>query len=197
MALVVIPILKGNYKMFKKFLQCLLLGALISSLTACSTTDESGAIVEDPTGSGEQVSNVEDGAIIVGDNYVSQNGNLNLTPEQRAKLEALKQDSTVFFGFNSEAIDNRYISLLQAHAEFLRDNPSIKAIVEGHTDERGTPEYNVALGERRTRSVAQYLMNLGVSADQLSIVSYGEEKPLDPGHSEAAWSKNRRAVIVY
>src|SRR5574344_1028551 len=170
--------------MFKKFLQCMFLGALIASLTACSTTDEGGA-------------NVEDCAIIVGDNYSSGNSGLNLSPEQRAKLEALKQDSTIYFAFNSEAIANNYVALLQAHAEFLRDNPSVTAIVEGHTDERGTPEYNVALGERRTRSVAQYLINLGVSADQLSIVSYGEEKPLDPGHSESAWSKNRRAVIVY
>ena len=66
-----------------------------------------------------------------------------------------------------------------------------------HTDERGTPEYNIALGERRARSVARYMQNLGVDINQMSVVSYGEEKPVDPGHNESAWSQNRRAVLNY
>ena len=86
---------------------------------------------------------------------------------------------------------------MQAHAQYLRDNPDARIIIEGHTDERGTPEYNIALGERRARSVARYMQNLGVDVNQLSIVSYGEEKPAEVGHSEAFWSKNRRAVINY
>jgi peptidoglycan-associated lipoprotein len=186
--------------MFKKLLNGILCAVMMFSLAACSTTQDSsdsGAIVEDPTGTNEEITNLEDGAIIVGDNYESENANVEMQEAEKAKLEALKQDATIYFGFDSESIDNNYVALLQAHAEFLRNNPNIKVIIEGHTDERGTPEYNVALGERRTRSVAQYLMNLGVSVDQLSIVSYGEEKPLDSGHSESSWSKNRRAVIVY
>lgn len=86
---------------------------------------------------------------------------------------------------------------MQAHAQYLRDNPDSRIIIEGHTDERGTPEYNIALGERRARSVARYMQNLGVDVNQLSIVSYGEEKPVDPGHAESSWQKNRRAVINY
>ena len=70
-------------------------------------------------------------------------------------------------------------------------------LVEGHTDERGTPEYNVALGERRAKSVVSFLSGLGVSNGQISVVSYGEEKPVDPSSNEAAWAKNRRAVLVY
>ncbi len=201
--------------MANKILQLLLACMLVTTMTACSTTDDSAsnstddngdnsAIVEDPTASGDTMTNVEDGAIIVddgaiivGDDYVSQNATVPVAGEQRAKLEALKQDATIYFAYNSEAIANNYLALLQAHAQFLRDNANVSVIIEGHTDERGTPEYNVALGERRTRSVAQYLMNLGVSANQISIVSYGEEKPTDPGHNESAWSKNRRAVIIY
>ena len=86
---------------------------------------------------------------------------------------------------------------MQAHAKYLRENPDAHIIIEGHTDERGTPEYNIALGERRARSVARYMQNLGVDVNQLSIVSYGEEKPLVVGHNENAWAKNRRAVINY
>ena len=186
--------------MFKQVIASFIIGMMVLSVSACSTSQESseaGAIVEDPTGSGEEITNLEDGAVIVGDDYVSENANAEIEAAEKAKLEALKQDATIYFGFDSETIANDFVALLQAHAEFLRNNPNIKVIIEGHTDERGTPEYNVALGERRTRSVAQYLMNLGVSVDQLSIVSYGEETPAEVGHSEAFWSKNRRAVINY
>ncbi len=89
------------------------------------------------------------------------------------------------------------MGVLQANAKYLRSNPDARVVVEGHTDERGTPEYNIALGERRARSVARYLQNLGVDVNQISVVSYGEEKPVDPGHDESAWSKNRRAVLNY
>ena len=87
--------------------------------------------------------------------------------------------------------------MLDAHAAFLRNNPSYKVTVEGHADERGTPEYNIALGERRANAVKMYLQGKGVSADQISIVSYGKEKPAVLGHDEAAYAKNRRAVLVY
>ena len=87
--------------------------------------------------------------------------------------------------------------MLDAHANFLRSNPSYKVTVEGHADERGTPEYNIALGERRANAVAKYLQALGVPVSQISIVSYGEEKPLVLGQGEEAYAKNRRAVLVY
>lgn len=182
--------------MFKKYFLTILLGTFLATLTGCATTDENpSAIVEDSID--EPITNVEDGAVIVGDNYISENDGLNLTAEQRAKLEALKQDSVIFFGYDSDLIPNSYAALLQTHADLLREAPQIKIIIEGHTDERGTPEYNIALGDRRARSVARYLLNLGVPAEQISIVSYGEEKPLVMEHNESAWSKNRRAVITY
>jgi peptidoglycan-associated lipoprotein len=76
------------------------------------------------------------------------------------------------------------------------NNSQEKIVIEGHCDERGTAEYNIALGERRAKSVKRYLINLGVDSSQLSTISYGEERPADPGHNEAAWAKNRRAEFV-
>lgn len=87
--------------------------------------------------------------------------------------------------------------MLAAHAAYLSKDASLKVTIEGHADERGTPEYNIALGERRAQAVAKYIQALGVQADQISIVSYGEEKPLVLGQSEDAYAKNRRAVLVY
>ncbi|HAS3827899.1 TPA: peptidoglycan-associated lipoprotein Pal, partial [Vibrio cholerae] len=94
-------------------------------------------------------------------------------------------------------IASDYEAMLAAHAAYLVKNPSLRVTIEGHADERGTPEYNIALGERRAQAVAKYLEALGVQAGQLSIVSYGEEKPLVLGQSEEAYAKNRRAVLVY
>lgn len=115
----------------------------------------------------------------------------------RQQLEQLKQQNIVYFGFDKYDINSDYANLLDAHAAFLRANPSVRITVEGHADERGTPEYNIALGERRANAVKMYLQGKGVSADQLSIVSYGKEKPAVLGHDEAAYAKNRRAVLDY
>jgi peptidoglycan-associated lipoprotein len=84
----------------------------------------------------------------------------------------------------------------QAVADYLKKNPRAKIQIEGHCDERGTSEYNMALGERRATAVMNYLVSLGVSKGALSTVSFGKEKPLDPGHDEGAWAKNRRAHFV-
>ncbi|UPK82179.1 peptidoglycan-associated lipoprotein Pal [Proteus vulgaris] len=115
----------------------------------------------------------------------------------RQQLEQLKQQNIVYFGFDKYDISSDYANLLDAHAAFLRANPSVRITVEGHADERGTPEYNIALGERRANAVKMYLQGKGVSADQLSIVSFGKEKPAVLGHDEAAYAKNRRAVLDY
>jgi len=101
----------------------------------------------------------------------------------------------IFFEYDSSALLPEARELLKRKAEFLAANPQISIVIEGHTDERGTPQYNIALGERRAESVRSFLEGLGVAASRMSTVSYGEEKPVDPGHNEAAWAKNRRAHI--
>lgn len=128
-----------------------------------------------------------------------ENGSSNLSSEDQARLQMqeLQRNNIVYFAFDKYDIGSDFTQMLDAHAAFLRNNPSYKVTVEGHADERGTPEYNIALGERRANAVKMYLQGKGVSADQISIVSYGKEKPAVLGHDEAAWAKNRRAVLVY
>lgn len=103
----------------------------------------------------------------------------------------------IYFAFDSATIDTNSRETLESHAAYLRDNPDIKIRIEGHCDERGTREYNLALGERRAQAVKRMLGALGVRTNQMATVSYGEEKPLAPGHDNAAWKQNRRAELVY
>ncbi|MGL9734689.1 MAG: peptidoglycan-associated lipoprotein Pal, partial [Symbiopectobacterium sp.] len=117
--------------------------------------------------------------------------------QTRLQMQELQCNNIVYFDLDKYDIRSDFARMLDAHASFLRSNPSYKATIEGHADERGTPEYNIALGERRANAVQMYLQGKGVSSDQISIVSYGKEKPAVLGHDEAAWSKNRRAVLVY
>ena len=102
----------------------------------------------------------------------------------------------VFYAFDSAEVDAEAQKVLNANAEILRKYPSWVITIEGHSDERGTAEYNLALGERRAAAARTYLVSLGIPADRLKTVSYGKEFPFDPGHDEAAWAKNRRAHFV-
>ncbi len=165
--------------------------ALALSLSACSSTNSSK--IEEGSATLDS-SLIDDSTLTVG---VESTDNYNLSPADRQKFEALKRDNVIYFPFDSDRIDSQYVALVQSHATFLRDHPEISVIIEGHTDERGTPEYNVALGERRAKSVGLYMQNLGVESRQMSIVSYGEEKPAQFGNSEEAFSRNRRAVLSY
>ncbi|WP_275555415.1 peptidoglycan-associated lipoprotein Pal [Mixta sp. Marseille-Q2659] len=130
-------------------------------------------------------------------NGMNGNGNMSSDEQARLQMQQLQQNNIVYFDLDKYDIRSDFAQMLDAHAAFLRSNPSYKVTVEGHADERGTPEYNIALGERRANAVKMYLQGKGVSADQISIVSYGKEKPAVLGHDEAAYSKNRRAVLVY
>jgi peptidoglycan-associated lipoprotein len=104
---------------------------------------------------------------------------------------------TVYFDFDKSDIKPEFLDTLTAHAKYLVANPSQKIRIEGYTDERGTVEYNVALGDRRAQAVRRFMLFQGVNADQITTVSYGEAHPADAGHDETAWAKNRRALIVY
>lgn len=104
---------------------------------------------------------------------------------------------TILFDFDSSAIRDDFRPLLEAHAEFLKSNPVSRVILQGHTDERGSREYNLALGQRRAESVYQALTLLGVGDTQMEAVSLGEEKPVVEGHDESAWQQNRRTEILY
>jgi peptidoglycan-associated lipoprotein len=102
----------------------------------------------------------------------------------------------IYFDYDKYEISREDEEILKANAAFLKKNPKMKIQIEGHCDERGTAEYNLALGERRANHTKKYLVSLGIASDRISTISYGEERPLDPSNNEEAWAKNRRAHIV-
>ena len=102
----------------------------------------------------------------------------------------------VFFATNETILTTMSRDTLRKQAAWLRENPSVNVVLEGHADERGTREYNLALGERRANAAKDYLMTYGVSADRISVISYGKERPVDSGSNPLSWSKNRRSVTV-
>jgi len=102
----------------------------------------------------------------------------------------------VFFATNETVLTTASRETLRKQAGWLRKNSEINVVLEGHADERGTREYNLALGERRANSAKDYLMTYGISSDRISVLSYGKEKPVDSGSNPLAWSKNRRSVTV-
>ena len=120
-------------------------------------------------------------------------------------MEALEPDPSdpvlsnmvIYFDFDRDAIRPEFTPTLDAHARFLMENPRRRVRLEGHTDERGSREYNIGLGERRALSVRRYMLLQGVSADQLTTVSYGEERPAELGSGESVWARNRRVELVY
>src|SRR5262245_11989544 len=113
---------------------------------------------------------------------------------QQAIQEFQNQD--VNFDFDKYDLQPDARAILDRKAAFLNENGSVRTQIEGHYDERGTEAYNLALGERRANAAQQYLTTMGISAGRLSTISYGKERPLDPGHNEAAWARNRRDHFV-
>ena len=102
-----------------------------------------------------------------------------------------------YFDYDQSQLSQSDLTALEMHGEILRNNPERAIVVEGHADERGSREYNLALGERRANAIRSFLTAAGVASTQIESVSYGKEKPKNPGHDESAWAENRRADIVY
>ncbi|WP_291971199.1 peptidoglycan-associated lipoprotein Pal [Candidatus Symbiopectobacterium sp.] len=166
---------------FNNVLKVLMLALPVLAIAACSSHKKDG--------------NDQSTVGTAGSGY--ENGNMFSSEQARLQMQELQRNNIVYFDLDKYDIRSDFAHMLDAHASFLRSNPSYKVTIEGHADERGTPEYNIALGERRANAVQMYLQGKGVSSDQISIVSYGKEKPAVLGNDEAAWSKNRRAALVY
>jgi len=120
----------------------------------------------------------------------------DLTPEE-ARMAGLLQQVTIYFDYDSSEIRSDFSEMVKAHARQLQQNPNLRVRLEGHADERGSREYNIALGERRAQAVRQVLQLQGASNTQLSTVSYGEERPKALGHDDTSWAQNRRVELVY
>ncbi|WP_372872224.1 peptidoglycan-associated lipoprotein Pal [Shewanella sp.] len=174
-----------------KLLKALLVVAPVMALSACSSTDSA----TDATGSSSSIGG--SGAGVGGIETGSVGGMLTPEEQMRQKQEELRRENIIYFDFDRSEVSPLAADILMAHGNYLLENPSVRILIEGHSDERGTPEYNIALGERRAKAVAKYLQSMGVQPAQMSIVSYGEEKPQDLSRSDDSFSRNRRAVLVY
>lgn len=113
------------------------------------------------------------------------------------QLLLLSKNNIIYFPLDSSVIADEYTEYLKATGTFLANNPTVGVVIEGHADERGTPEYNIVLGEKRARTVESVLISYGVRAEQLDIVSFGKSRPAVLGHNETSWSMNRRAVLDF
>ncbi len=165
---------------------------LVFFLAACSTTPKDTA---DSSGSGSSSSSSD----------VSSTGEGTVTetsPDSNTVVPGSQEDlivnvgDRVFFDYDSSDLDSDAQELLQDQVAWLKQYSDVSVIIEGHCDERGTREYNLALGEKRAQSVKNYLIGLGISADRVSTISYGKERPAVVGSNDGAWAQNRRSVTL-
>ena len=194
-------------KLYNAMKTWMIAGLVTVVVTACATTQEemiSGdgepidgqsqtGVVDDGTSGGADATGLDgadggDGTSIAGD------------MDAISMLEQTEGDlanRTIYFEFNSAKLSSESIQILETHGNFIAGNGEVSVRLEGHADERGSREYNIALGDRRAQSVRRVLLFQGASVDQVETVSYGEEQPLMSGHTEEAWSKNRRVELIY
>ncbi|WP_028225894.1 peptidoglycan-associated lipoprotein Pal [Paraburkholderia ferrariae] len=167
--------------MMSKKVRLALAVLMIGTLAAC----KSGVKEENPNASGAM--NTQPNPNAVAQVSVDELNNPNSPLAKRS----------VYFDFDSYAVKDDYQSLLQAHAQYLKTHPERHVLIQGNTDERGTSEYNLALGQKRAEAVRRALSLMGVPDSQMEAVSLGKEKPVALGHDEASWAQNRRADLVY
>jgi peptidoglycan-associated lipoprotein len=183
--------------MFMKNIMLILLALMITQLVACKSLSDAQeeAVDEDVQ---KMADDQEEAAVpsgVVGDDDAAaadiDESGMGLPSDD------LLSKRVIYFDFDKSAIKPEFRDIIASHAKNLANNPNARVTLEGHADERGSREYNIALGERRAKAVQQMLLLQGASKDQLMTVSYGEERPVALGHSEDSWSMNRRAELVY
>lgn len=169
-----------------------LIALAVAGCGSTPTSDQSGAQVEDRTG-GQAVETPDVTRVTPGGG-----GGLDAKafPQLRDPKNILSKRS-VYFDFDSFVVKDDYKSLVDAHARFLSTNGKMKMLIQGNTDERGSREYNLALGQKRAEAVKRSLLLLGAKEEQIEAVSLGEEKPKNAGHDDTAWAENRRADMLY
>ena len=195
----------------------LLLGAIAALLAACETASEIDAIASGASGSSGTTtasssasSSTSDGTTTSSSSVSSdssatsassassstETGSSSYSYDTDPKTALIKVGDRVLFGYDSSELDDDDRAILNNQSKFLNQNPSLKVTIQGHCDERGTREYNLALGEKRASSVKDYLISLGINSERISVVSYGKERPQVLGSNKAAWSMNRRSVTT-
>lgn len=162
-------------------------------LGACASSSKHDASQGGDQAGGGTTSGYNDGGL---DANAQGGGGQIGADDARTAAERQLTNNVVYFEYDSSSIKAEYQAVVDAYARYLVANPASKVRLEGHTDERGTREYNVSLGERRANAVRDALAAAGVTAAQVSVLSYGEERPAASGHDEAAYSQNRRVQII-
>ena len=186
----------------------LLLAAGAALLTACETASEIDAIASGASGSSATTSTASSessdssssssssSSSATSSSGASSDSATSYSYDTDPKTALIKVGDRVLFGYDSSELDDDDRSVLDNQAKFLNQNPSLKVTIEGHCDERGTREYNLALGEKRASAVKDYLISVGINSERVSVVSYGKERPQVLGSNKAAWSMNRRSVTT-
>ena len=188
-----------------------LLVALVAVfISACATTqdemptDGDGAAVDQSQDGTSTVDGGSDGADTSGldgsdggDGTAIVDGPPMTVTEKLEQTEGALSNRTIYFEFDSAKLTSESIDILETHGNFVAGNGEVSVRLEGHADERGSREYNIALGDRRAQSVRRVLLFQGASSDQVETVSYGEEQPAVSGHDDEAWGKNRRVELIY
>jgi len=196
-----------QHQIIKSWMMAILVAIFIS---ACATTQEE-TMVEDGAATDQSMTDgsatdggTDSGASATGlDGSDTGDGTAIVDSAPMTAAEMLEQSAgalanrTIFFEFDSAKLTSESIEILETHGDFIAGNGEVSVRLEGHTDERGSREYNIALGDRRAQSVRRVLLFQGASSDQVETVSYGEEQPAVAGHDEEAWSQNRRVELIY
>ena len=170
--------------MFYKFLISIF---LVLFVAACATKPKDTA---DASGSGSTSSDSS-----VSDGTITETTGSGIVSGSQEDL-IVNVGDRVFFGYDSADLDSDALELLQDQVAWLKQNSDVSVTIEGHCDERGTREYNLALGEKRAQAVKNYLIGLGVNPDRVSTISYGKERPAVVGSNDGAWAQNRRSVTI-
>jgi peptidoglycan-associated lipoprotein len=170
--------------MIRTLVSCLLLSALLSACGSKPKQQES-TVVEDRS------------AATSGTQAYGAGRDAGSALEELSDPRSPLSVRVIYFDYDSSDIRSEFHATIEAHSAFLTANPNVSVVLEGHTDERGSREYNLALGERRALSVKRQMVLLGAASSQIRTTSYGEERPVALGSSESAWSQNRRVEIIY
>ena len=161
---------------------------LVLFVAACATTPKDSA---DSSGSGSSSS----GSDVSSEGTITETTGSGIVSGSQEDL-IVNVGDRVFFGYDSSDLDSDALELLQDQVAWLKQNSDVSVTIEGHCDERGTREYNLALGEKRAQAVKNYLIGLGINPDRVSTISYGKERPAVVGSNDGAWAQNRRSVTI-
>ncbi len=161
---------------------------MVLFVAACATTPKDSA---DSSGSGSSSS----GSDVSSEGTITETSGSGIVSGSQEDL-IVNVGDRVFFGYDSSDLDSDALELLQDQVAWLKQNSDVSVTIEGHCDERGTREYNLALGEKRAQAVKNYLIGLGINPDRVSTISYGKERPAVVGSNDGAWAQNRRSVTL-